>query len=85
MCGDRVSLYLTQCVVQKRVGNYQEASSHIVVTAIFGPRYMSQKALFDWLKSARKNLPSRCPCLGQIVILVLACVHTTSHPFSDFS
>ena len=30
--------------------NYQEASSHIVVTAIFGPRYMSQKALFDWLK-----------------------------------
>ena len=30
-----------------------------------------------------KNLPSRCLCLRQIVILVLACVHTTPHPFGE--
>ena len=30
-----------------------------------------------------KNLPSRCLCLGQIVILVLACVHTAPHPFGE--
>ena len=32
---------------------------------------------------AGKNLPSRCPCLGQIVILVLACAHTAPHPFGE--
>ena len=30
--------------------NYHEATGHFVVTAIFGPRYMSQIALFDWLR-----------------------------------
>ena len=30
-----------------------------------------------------KNLPSRCLCLGQIVILVLACVHTAPYPFGE--
>ena len=32
---------------------------------------------------ARKNLPSRCLCLGQIVMLVLACVHTTHPPLGE--